>query len=83
MADALYVYLVPQPARVFTTESLTDRIGLDFSRIGKLLRIEVLFARETVGRGELGKLDEVLEPAEVRAVKAAAERAFATPHALS
>jgi uncharacterized protein YuzE len=60
--DALYVYFVPRPIKVYTTEPLSsdEYLALDYDRAGRLLGVELLFARTNLKH--LKQLHEVLEP---------------------
>lgn len=53
--DALYIYLVENEQQCKTIR-LTEDIALDFGKAEKLIGIEILDAKETLGKGELPKV---------------------------
>lgn len=54
-ADALYIRLIDGAQQVRTV-NLTDEIALDFAEGEVLVGIEILDAREVIGKGELPKV---------------------------
>jgi len=55
VADALYINLVEGEHQVRTV-NLTDEIALDFAKGEVLVGIEILDAKEIIGKGELPKV---------------------------
>lgn len=53
--DALYIYLVEGEQQCKTVH-LTDEIALDFAKGEQLIGIEILDAREVVGKGALPRV---------------------------
>lgn len=53
--DALYIYLVESEEHCKTIR-LTEDVALDFGRAEKLIGIEILDAKENLGKGELPKV---------------------------
>jgi uncharacterized protein YuzE len=53
--DALYIYLV-EGEQQSKTVRLTDEIALDFAKGEQLIGIEILDAREVVGKGALPRV---------------------------
>lgn len=53
--DALYIYLIEGEQQCKTVR-LTDEIALDFAKEEQLIGIEILDAKETLGKGNLPKV---------------------------
>ena len=53
--DALYIYLIEEEQQCKTVR-LTDEIALDFAKGERLIGIEILDAREVLGKGSLPKV---------------------------
>lgn len=53
--DALYIYLIEEEQHCKTVR-LTDEIALDFAKGERLIGIEILDAREVLGKGNLPKV---------------------------
>lgn len=53
--DALYIYLIEEEQQCKTVR-LTDEIALDFAKGERLIGIEILDAKDVLGKGELPKV---------------------------